>query len=103
MAKETIYEGEMTGTVIGEQKVIVGTSKVINFFAIKLDEEILGVPNEFIVNIKDDFPYIRKDDKVKINGKLKKFESKDWKLPIYLFTAKKLYNLTLKFSLMSEI
>ena len=102
MAKEIIFKGEMTGTVIGDQK-FYGATEIYSIFAFKLDKEILGVPDEFIVHIKGNIPYVRKGDKIKIDGNLIKIESKDWKLPIYLFKAKKLYNLTLKFSLIKEI
>ncbi|NVM04181.1 MAG: hypothetical protein HWN67_17750 [Candidatus Helarchaeota archaeon] len=95
-----IFKGTIHGTVT-ERKVKYSYRQMgalISFY-IRLDEKIFGVPDELTVLIsgggwKSYCTDIQEGDKLRLNGKIRKYPIKFWNSEIYLFEAKHIFNET---------
>ncbi|MFX1450351.1 MAG: hypothetical protein ACFFCM_05890 [Promethearchaeota archaeon] len=94
--RKEIFRGSLSGTATSDE--IISQSKLGLVFSMKLDLEIEGIPNEFLVY---KFPsqlrtIIRKGDKLVIEGKLFQGNMGKNGFQINEMEAKHIYNKTLK-------
>ena len=94
--RKEVFKGSLSGTATSDE--IISDSKLGLVFSMKLDLEIEGIPNEFLVY---KFPFqvrtiIRKGDKLVIEGKLFQGNMGKNGFQINEMEAKHIYNKTLK-------
>ncbi len=94
--KKEVFKGKLSGTATSDLKYI-GMRKVNFVFSIKLDLEIEGIPNIFLVFTPHiSYLFIKNGDKLLIEGTL--FRGTMGKTDLYIMEmeAKHVYNITLK-------
>ena len=100
ITEETLYEGELKGTVTSEMAFSSPYNINRIVFSMELDKQIKDVPKEIIV-IYSSYSIIilRPGDKVKVDGKVKKKLVNKWNSPKIWFDCHAIYNETLSFGI----
>ncbi|WXG39495.1 MAG: sister chromatid cohesion protein PDS5 [Candidatus Freyarchaeum deiterrae] len=99
--KQVLYEGTIRGSITRKSRVNasgdVYTPFIENYFVMKLEENIgiVGIPDEILVHSVPT-RYIRKGDKVILQGKIVKKYLRLWNKPMYAIFADYFYNESLQ-------